>query len=108
MGTPTFAIAHLEDQIVLPSEGEAAVEEAATLVDPDHQDPQDHPDLRAHLEEVVEVLEAVVDDAESPVAAVVVLETQEHLFVTPIILLDLFNVMAMEELFDNNVMVSHT
>ena len=49
-----------------------------------------------------------MDDAESPVAAVVVLETQEHLSVTPIILLDLFNVMAMEELLDNNAMVSHT
>ena len=77
-------------------------------MDPDHQDLQDlHPDLRAHLE-MVEVLEAVVDDAESPVTAVVVLETQEHLSVTPIILLDLFNVMAMEELLDNNAMVSHT
>ena len=73
-------------------------------MDPDHQD---HPDLRAHLE-VVEVSEVTVDDVEYLVAAVMVLETQEHLSVTPIILLDLFNVMAMEELLDNNAMVSHT
>merc|ERR1711910_224220 len=91
-------------QTVLPSEEEAAAAEAATLVD---QDLQDHPDLKAHLEEVVEVLEVDVVDVESPGAAVVALETQEHLSVTPIILLDLFNVMVMEELFANNVMVSH-
>merc|ERR1711894_630966 len=97
-----FAIAHLEDQTVLPSEEEAAAAEAATLVDLDLpiQDHQDHPDLKAHLE-------VVVEDVESPGAAVVALETQEHLSVTPIILLDLFNVMVMEELFANNVMVSH-
>ena len=74
------------------------------MVDPDHQD---HPDLRAHLE-VVEVLEVAVDNVEYLVEAVMVLVTQEHLSVTPIILSDLFNVIVVEELFVNNVMVSHT
>merc|ERR1712008_10145 len=101
--TPMFAIAHLEDLIVMLSEAALEAVEALEAVVTSSQ--HLHQIEGLHLE-VVEVPEGVV--AVEPPTTVEVLETIEHLSVIPIILLDLSNVMVMEEKSHNNVMVSDT
>merc|ERR1712008_152264 len=101
--TPMFAIAHLEDQIVMLSEAAVVALEAleAVVISSQHL----HQIEGLHLE-IVEVPEGVV--AVEPPTTVEVLETIEHLSVIPIILLDLSNVMVMEEKSHNDATGSNT